>query len=110
MLKFQLIFIANSEVMSMLWYWRDASNHLCLTHDGVEDTEHYFLLCHTYDAKKQDLLNRVNAKFLPHGLIDLSIEEMLIIIFYDYEQLPYDLNVKILTAALEYIQASKTFE
>ena len=43
-------------------------------------------------------------------LINLSNEELLKIILYGHEQLPFDSNAKILTAALEYIQASKRFE
>ena len=90
--------------------FRDTLNPLCPTNDGVEDTEHYFLLCHTYAADRLDLLNRVNAILLLHGMINLSNEELLKIILYGHEQLPFDSNAKILTATLEYIQASKRFE
>ena len=79
-------------------------------HDGVEDTEHYFLLCCTYDADRLDLLNSVNVILLPHGLISQSNQELLKIILYGHEQLSFDSNAKILTAILEYIQASKRFE
>ena len=84
--------------------FRDTLNPLCSTIDGVEDTEHYFLLCRTYDANRLDLLSSVNVISLPHGLINLSNEELLKIILYGHE------NAKILTATLEYIQASKRFE
>ena len=90
--------------------FRDTLNPLCPTNDGVEDTEHYFLLCHTYAAARLDLLNSVNAILLLHGMINLSNEELLKIILYGHEQLPFDSNAKILTATLEYIQASKRFE
>ena len=83
---------------------------LCPTNDSVEDTDHYLLLCHTYAADRLDLLNSVNAILLPHGMINLSNEELLKIILYGHEQLPFDSNAKILTATLEYIQASKRFE
>ena len=82
----------------------------CPTNDGVEDTEHHFLLCHTYAADRLDLLNSVNAILLLHGMINLSNEDLLKIILYGHEQLPFDSNAKILTATLEYIQASKRFE
>ena len=85
-------------------------NPLCPKNDGVEDTEHYFLLCHTYDADRLDLLNSVNAILLSHELINLSNEELLRIILYGHEHLIFDANAKILTATLEYIQASKRFE
>ena len=58
-----------------------------VTNDGVEDTEHYFVLCRTYDADRLDLLNSVNAILLPHGLINLSNEEILKVILYGHEQL-----------------------
>ena len=90
--------------------FRDTLNPLCPTNDGVEDTEHYFLLCHTYDADRRDLLSSVNAILLPHGLISLSNEELLKIILYGHEQLPFDSNAKILTATLRYIHVSKRFE
>ena len=85
-------------------------NPLFPANDGAEDTEHYFLLCHTYDANRLDLLSSVNAILLPHGIINLSNKELLKIILYGHEQLPFDSNAKILTATLEYIQASKRFE
>ena len=87
--------------------FRDTLNPLCPTNDGVENTEHYFLLCHTYAAYRLDLLNSVNAILLLHGMINLSNEDLLKIILYGHEQLPFDSNAKILTATLEYIQASK---
>ena len=90
--------------------FRDTLSPLCPTNDDVEDTEHYFLLCHTDAADRLDLLNSVNAILLPHGMINLSNEELLKIILYGHEQLPFDSNAKILTATLEYIQASKRFE
>ena len=80
--------------------FRDTSNHLCPANDGLEDTEHYFLRCRTYDADRLDLLNSVKSILLPHGLINLSKEELLKIILYGHEQLSFDLNTKILTATL----------
>ena len=69
-----------------------------------------FLLCHTYDASRRDLLNSVKVILLSHGLISLSNEELLKVILYGHEQLPFDSNAQILTATLKYIQASKRFE
>ena len=85
----------------------DTLNPLCPTNDGVEDSEHYFLLCRT---NRLDLLNSVNAILLPHGLKNRSNEKSLKIILYGYEQLSFHSNAKILTATLEYNQAAKRFE
>ena len=85
-------------------------NPLCPINNGVKDMEHYFLLCHTFGENSLDLLSSTNVILLPHGLIKLSIEELLKIILYDYGQLSRDSNAKILTTTLEYIQASKRSE
>ena len=85
-------------------------NPLCAINDGVEDTEHYFLLCHAYDVFRHDLLSSVNAIVLPYDIICLSNEELLKVILYGHEQLCFDSNAKILRATLEYIHSSKRFE
>ena len=81
----------------------DSVSPLCPITDGVEDTEHYFLLCHIFNANRLDLLSSVNVISLSHGLIHLSNEELLKIILCGHEQLSFD-------STLEYIQASKRFE
>ena len=48
--------------------FNDTTNPLCPINDGVEDREHYFLLCHMYDDARRDLLNCVNAILLPHKM------------------------------------------
>ena len=84
-------------------------NPLCTTNYGVEDTEHYFLLCHTYAANRLDLLNSVNAILLPHGLINLSNEELLKIILYGHEQLTFDSKAEILTGNTKVYPGLKAF-
>ena len=85
-------------------------NPLCAINDGVEDKEHYFILCHAYDVFRRDRLSSVNAILLPHGIIRLSNEELLKVILYGHEQLSVDSNTKILIATLEHIHTSKRFE
>ena len=76
--------------------FNDTLNPLCPINDGVEDTEHYFLLCHNYNVDRCDLLNSVNAILLPYGLINLSNEDLLKITLYCHEELPLESNSKIL--------------
>ena len=83
---------------------------MCPINDGVGDTEHYFLLCHGYDAFRCDLLSSRNAILLPHGTIRVSNEELLKVILYGHEQLSFNSNAEILRATLEYIHTSKRFE
>ena len=48
--------------------FEDSLNPLCLSNDGVEDTEHNMLFCHTYDVQRCCLLGRVSAILLSHSL------------------------------------------
>ena len=88
----------------------DTLNPLCPINDGVEDTEHFLLLCHAYDEETLDLLSSVNAILRHHELINLTNENLLQILLYGHEKLSYDLNTKILEATLKYIQASERFQ
>ena len=36
--------------------FRDTVNPMCPTSDGIEDTEHFLLLCPSFDVQRQDLL------------------------------------------------------
>ena len=85
-------------------------NPLCPINDGVEDTEHFLLLCHAYDEERRDLLSSVNAILRHHGLTNLTNENLFQILLYGHEKLSYDLNTKILEATLKYIQASERFQ
>ena len=82
------------------------TNPLYPINDGVEDGEHYFLLCHMYDDIRRDLLNGVNAILLPHGMGNLSKDELVNILLYGHESLSFEMNAKILSATLEYILVS----
>ena len=90
--------------------FRKTLNPLCAINDGVEDMEHYFLLCHAYDVFRHDFLSSLNAILLPFGIISPSNEELLKVILYSHEQLSFVSNAKILRATLEYIHTSKRFE
>ena len=85
----------------------DTLNPLCPVNDGIEDTEHFLLLCHAYDTDRRDLLDNVRAILQPHGLTNLSNEALLQIILYGHEKLSLNSNTKILEATLKYIQTSE---
>ena len=89
--------------------FRDTVNPLCPASDGVEDTEHFLLLCHLYNGPRSDLLNSVNAILLPHGFSSLSNEALLKFILYGDERLTIDTNKKLLQATLKFIHASERF-
>ena len=43
--------------------FRDTLNPLCPSDDGVEDTEHFLLHWHSYDAYRRDLIDSVTVQF-----------------------------------------------
>lgn len=83
---------------------------MCPISDGIEDAEHFLLLCHAYDSIRCDLLDSVNAILQPNGLSNLSLQEMLKVLLYGHERLSTDANKKILLLTLEYIHASERFQ
>ena len=78
--------------------------------NGVEDTEHFLLHCHSYDACRTDLLDSVNSTLQPFDLPNLSNALMLKLILYGDERLSVDSNSEILKATLRYIYATQRFE
>ena len=84
---------------------------LCPVNDGIEDTEHFLLLCHAYFTDRRDFLvhDNVRAILQLHGLTNLSNEALLQIILYGHEKLFLNSNTKILEATLKYIQTSERF-
>ena len=88
----------------------DTLNPMCPSNDGVEDTEHFLLHCHSYDAYRTDLLDSVNSTLQPYDLPNLSNALMLKLILYGDERLSVDSNSEILKATLRYIYATQRFE
>ena len=89
--------------------FRDTVNPLCPANNGVEDTEHFLLLCHSYNGPRSDLLDSVNAILLPHGFSPLSNETLLKFVLYGDERLTFDTNKKLLQATLKFIHTSERF-
>ena len=45
--------------------FKDTVNPMCPTNDGVEDTEHFLLLCPSFDIQRQDLLASISVVLRP---------------------------------------------
>ena len=71
---------------------RDTINPMCPTNDGIEDTEHFLLLCPSFEAPRRDLLTGVLALLRPHGYINNSNEALMHVLLYGDKKLPNDLN------------------
>ena len=89
---------------------RDTLNPMCPSNDGVEDTEHFLLHCHSYDACRTDLLDSLSSTLQPYDLPNLSNALILKLIPYGDERLSVDSNSEILKATLRYTYATQRFE
>ena len=89
--------------------FNDTLNPMCPINDGVEDTEHFLLHCHSYHLQRNSLLSHVQATLLSCGLSNLSNEDLVSIILYGDERLPLKSNKAIIKATLEFIESSKRF-
>ena len=86
-----------------------AINPLCPINDGVEDTEHFLLHCHSYHQQRNSLLSRVQSVLLSCGLSDLSNVEFVSILLYGDERLHFESNKISIKATLDFIESSKRF-
>ena len=84
---------------------------MCPTSDGVEDTEHFLLLCHSFDVQRQDLLADIVELLRPFlQITDLSNDVLVKLLLYGDQDLSYDLNRKILEVTLRYIHETGRFD
>ena len=82
---------------------------MCPANDGVEDTEHYLLLCQSCEEPRREPLNVINATLPPSGISNLLNELLVELILYDNERLPRDVNKRLIEATLKFIHATKHF-
>ena len=77
--------------------FRDTINPMCPTSDGTEDTEHFLLLCPSFDLQRRDLLAGIVELLRPFVQItNLSNDALTQLLLYGDQYLSYDLNRKIL--------------
>ena len=89
--------------------FRDTIDPMCPANDGVEDTEHYLLLCQSYEEPRRELLNGLNAILPPCDISNLSNELLIELILYGNERLPFDVNKRLIEATLKFIHTTKRF-
>ena len=77
--------------------FRDTINPMCPTSDGIEDTEHFLLLCPSFDVQRQVLLAGIVELLRPVVQIaDLSNDALIQLLLYGDHDLSNDLNRSIL--------------
>ena len=72
--------------------------------DGHEDTEHYLLLCQSFDKRRRDLLASVLPVLHSSNVLDIPNPTLLQkILLYGDRNLPFDVNKFILKFTILYI-------
>ena len=83
--------------------FRDTINPLCPSNDGIEDTEHFLLLCPSFAVPRRDLLTGILALLRPYGYVNNSNEALVQVLLYGDKNFPNDLNKSILLLTLNFI-------
>ena len=91
--------------------FRDTINPMCPTNDGIEDTEHFLLLCPSFDLQRRDLLAGIVELLRPFVQIaSLSNDALTQLLLYGDQDLSNDLNKNILELTLRFIHKTGRFD
>ena len=77
---------------------------------GIEDTEHFLLLCPYFEAPRRDLLAGVSALLRPLGHTNLSNEFLMQILLYGDKDFTDGLNRDMLLLTLCFIHKTGRFD
>ena len=83
--------------------FRESINPMRPMNDGMEDAEHFLLLCHSFRVQRYDLLASVLPVLRSFDLIDVPNPILLQILLYGDKKLPFEANKFILQATIMYI-------
>ena len=83
---------------------------MCLTNNGIEDTEHFLLLCPSLDILRRDLLAGVSNLLRPFAQINSFSNSALIqLLLYGDKDLSDNINKDILQLTLNFIHRTGRF-
>ena len=83
---------------------------MCPTNDGIEDTEHFLLLCPSFDILRRDLLAGVSDLLRPFAQINSFSNSALVqLLLYGDKELSDDINKDILQLTLNFIHSTGRF-
>ena len=86
-------------------------NPMCPTSDGVEDTEHFLLLCHSFNVQQQDPLAGIVELLWPYVLLTyLSDDALTQLLVYGIQELSFDLNKNTFKFTLCFIHEAGCFD
>ena len=90
--------------------FKDTINPMCPTNGGIEDTEHFLLLCPSFDNQRQHLLAGISVAIRPFAqLCILSNHDLMNLLLYGNEDLPSDINKRVLEYTINFIHETGRF-
>ena len=91
--------------------FKDTINPMCPTSDGTKDTEHFLLLCPSFDAQRRDLFAGIVELIRPvRQITDLSNDSLTQLLLYGNQDLSNELNRTILALTLRFIHEPGRFD
>ena len=76
--------------------FKDTINPMCRVNDGIEDTEHFLLLCNSFQEQRHTLLAGVNNVLAAYEYFESSNSYMLELLLYGSKYLSFEANNLIL--------------
>ena len=83
---------------------------MCPVNDGIEDTEHFLLLCHPFKENRRNLLVGVNDILKAHGKPEGLNDNILQILLYGDKDLALEAKKLILNLTIKYLLETKRFD
>ena len=90
--------------------FKDTINPMCSINDGIEDTEHFLLLCNSFAEHRRSLLAGVNDVLEAYGYSEAPDNNILQLLLYGNKNLPLEVNRLILNATINYIFETERFD
>ena len=89
---------------------KNTLNPLCPTNDGIEDTEHFLLLCPSFDVQLRDLLAEISQLLQPFVQINnLSNIILIKLLLYGDKDFSDSINKSILQLTINFIHKTGRF-
>ena len=83
---------------------------MCPTNDGVEDMEHFLLLCPSFNIQRREFLAGVSVAVRPFVEINsLANNDLVRLLLYGDKDLARDINKSILVLTLDFIKKTGRF-
>ena len=83
---------------------------MCPTNNDIEDKEHFLLLCPSFNNQRQHLLAGISVAVRPFVQLNiLSNNDLMNLLLYGDEDLPSDINKRVLECTLNSIRETGRF-